>query len=43
MGRTGFEMVPFLTLLSLSPTDLFLGEFGIVVCGLGAPGRAVEV
>ena len=43
VGGTGFKMGPVLKFLFLSPTDFFLGESGIVVCGLGAPGCAVEV
>lgn len=42
MGRTGLEMASFLTLL-FSLTDLFLGESGVVVSGLDAPGHAVQV
>lgn len=37
------KMAKLLTLLFLFPTDLFLGESGFVVCGLGASGGAVEV
>lgn len=43
MGGTGFAMVPLLSLLFVSPTDLLLGESGIVVYDLGAPSRAAEV